>query len=105
MDGSFNLPDRSAPAAPSHSSACGGSSGWFGRHRRTVILAAVAVTIGGFALGWGWLGFAAMAPLLYLLPCMAMMAFCMKGMGRHGGEAPGARRDTSGSDPVSPSRT
>ena len=35
----------------------------------------------GVAAGWHWFGFAAVLPLLYLLPCVAMMAFCMKGMG------------------------
>lgn len=104
MDVSYNLPDRPAPAALPPSSACSGSSGWFGRHRRAVILASVAVPFGGFALGWSWLGFEAVAPVLYLLPCMAMMAFCMKGMGRHGDETATTRRDTSGSDSVSPSK-
>lgn len=104
MDVSYNLPDRPVPAAAPPSDACGASVGWFARHRRMIILAAVAVAIGGFALGWSWLGFAAVAPLLYLLPCMAMMAFCMKGMGRHGDESVGTKPEASGSDPVPPSK-
>lgn len=104
MDVSYTLSDRPVPVVPPPSGACAGSSSWFGRNRRTTILAAVAVAIGGFALGWNWLGFAAVAPLLYLLPCMAMMAFCMKGMGRHGDESVGAKPEASGSGPVPPSK-
>lgn len=32
------------------------------------------------AFGWYSLGFAAIAPVLYLLPCAVMMAMCAKGM-------------------------
>lgn len=41
----------------------------------TLILAAVAVTA-----GWAWFG-TAILPLLYVLPCAAMMAMCMNGHG------------------------
>lgn len=42
----------------------------------TLILAALGVTA-----GWAWSGSAAMLPLLYIFPCAAMMAMCMKGHG------------------------
>jgi hypothetical protein len=42
----------------------------------TLILAAMGVTA-----GWAWFGTAAMLPLLYVLPCAAMMTMCMKGHG------------------------
>jgi len=45
------------------------------------ILATAVAGIVALASGWYWLGFAAIAPLLFLLPCAAMMAFCMKGTG------------------------
>lgn len=45
-----------------------------------------AAGIAALASGWYWLGFAAIAPLLFLLPCAAMMANCMKGIGNGEGQ-------------------
>lgn len=50
--------------------------------RQSVILGLVLLAVTAFAGGWYALGFAAVLPLLYVLPCMAMMGFCMRGMGR-----------------------
>lgn len=52
--------------------------------RKGLVVAAVAVGILALLAGWTWLGTAAVLPLLYTLPCAAMMAMCMKG---HGGSA------------------
>ena len=52
---------------------------WLSRGRRMLVLATAVAGIVALASGWYWLGFAAIAPLLFLLPCAAMMAFCMKG--------------------------
>jgi hypothetical protein len=52
--------------------------------RRGALLAAAALGIIGILAGWTWLGTAAVLPLLYTLPCAAMMAVCMRG---HGGSA------------------
>jgi len=38
-----------------------------------------------------WFGFAAVLPLLYLFPCLAMMAMCMKGMKSTGPEGSGTQ--------------
>jgi hypothetical protein len=46
-----------------------------------LVLATALAGIIALASGWYWLGFAAIAPLLFLLPCAAIMAVCMKGMG------------------------
>lgn len=47
---------------------------------RTKWLLAIAALLGlaGLALGSMWLGFAAMLPLLYTLPCLLMLVMCMK---------------------------
>jgi hypothetical protein len=57
-----------------------GPSGWFGRG--LVIAAAVTTVaaVGALALGQRWLAVANLLPLLYVLPCAAMMFMCMKGM-------------------------
>lgn len=49
----------------------------------TLIFAGVGVTA-----GWAWFGSAAMLPLLYVLPCAAMMAMCMKGHGSSNSSTP-----------------
>jgi hypothetical protein len=50
------------------------------RGRRGLFLGALVAGLGIFA-GWLWLGAAAVLPLLYSLPCAAMMLMCMKGHG------------------------
>jgi hypothetical protein len=50
------------------------------RGHRNLFLAGLVAGIGIFA-GWLWLGAAAVLPLLYSLPCAAMMVMCMKGHG------------------------
>jgi hypothetical protein len=51
-----------------------------------------------FFAGWRWFGTAAVLPLLYILPCVAMMAMCMRGRGGLG-NAPTAPNDSTGSGP------
>ena len=53
--------------------------------RRGILVLTGVAGIAALASGWYWLGFAAIAPLLFLLPCAAMMAHCMKGMGNSEG--------------------
>jgi hypothetical protein len=50
--------------------------------RKDLVVAAVAIL--ALLAGWVWLGTAAVLPLLYTLPCAAMMAMCMKGQGGAG---------------------
>jgi hypothetical protein len=52
--------------------------------RKGMLLLAAALGIMGLLAGWTWFGAAAVLPLLYVLPCAAMMAMCMKGHGRPG---------------------
>ena len=62
------------------------SSGWVSRG--LVIAAAVttAAAVGALALGQRWLAVVDLLPLLYALPCAAMMFMCMKGRS-HGRQA------------------
>jgi hypothetical protein len=53
-------------------------------------VAALAVTAGVDA----WLGTAALLPLLYILPCAAMMAMCLRGQGSS--DAPNTTPDSGG---------
>ena len=63
------------------------------RGRWGLLLAAAAFGIIGILAGWTWLGSAAVLPLLYTLPCAAMMAVCMRG---HGGSANTPTKSGSG---------
>jgi hypothetical protein len=51
---------------------------------RTRLLAVLALSAIALAAAWLWLGAEAVRPLLYVLPCAAMMAVCMKGHGNSG---------------------
>ena len=50
--------------------------------RRSLLIVAAVLGATGVFAGWQWFGAAAMLPLLYTLPCAAMMMMCMRG---HGG--------------------
>jgi hypothetical protein len=58
--------------------ATGGSS-WLVR-RRGLVIAVAVVAAAAVALGQSWVALADLVPLLYVLPCAAMMFVCMKGM-------------------------
>lgn len=58
------------------------SRGWVAKRRSWIVLGALAVAGTGVALGEGWVTVAALAPILYILPCAVMMLFCMKGINR-----------------------
>lgn len=65
--------------------------------RRVLILAAVALAVGGIALGWNWVVALGLAPLiLAFAPCAIMCALglCMMGKGK-GGQASGASGKSS----------
>jgi hypothetical protein len=68
-----------APRTASPAAGAGALS-WLKSGRGLLVLAAAA-GIAALASGGYWFGFAAIAPLLFLLPCAVMMAHCMKGMG------------------------
>lgn len=66
------------------------------RGRIGVLTVAIALGTAVLLTAWAWFGTAAVLPLLYTLPCAAMMLLCMRG---HGGskETPTNRIDSNGS--------
>ena len=79
-----NLPIVTSPTHGRSSCHGGGqhSRNWFVR-RRGLILAASAAAGIAIGLSQHWLTVIELTPLLFLLPCLAMMFMCMKGM-NHG---------------------
>ena len=75
--------DLTSPAIPSspavRTAARGQLSLWL--RSRTRLLMALTVSVMALAAAWLWFGVEAVRPLLYVLPCAAMMAVCMKGHG------------------------
>ena len=53
----------------------------FLRGRSGLLTLAAALVVASLLARWMWLGTTAVLPLLYVLPCAAMMAMCMKGHG------------------------
>ena len=68
------------------------------RGRTGILILATGLGATGLLVAWAWFGTAAVLPLLYILPCAAMMLFCMRGHGGSG-EAPASPGDSTGSDP------
>ena len=60
-------------------------SDWLGGRRRWAVAGLVFAAVTGLVLSQHWLSIADLVPLLFVLPCMAMMFMCIKGMnhGRH----------------------
>ncbi len=56
------------------------------RRMKWMLGVSVVLAVAAAALGSAWLGFAAVLPFLYLLPCLAMVAMCMKGMKNQPGD-------------------
>ena len=53
----------------------------FLRGRGGLLTLAAALVVASLLAGWMWLGTTAVLSLLYVLPCAAMMAMCMRGHG------------------------
>lgn len=68
--------------------SCASPARWSTR-KKWLIAASVIVAAGAAILGSLWLGLAAVLPLLYVLPCLAMAAMCVKGMNGNGPERSG----------------
>jgi hypothetical protein len=63
----------------------------------------VFAAVTGLVLSQHWLGIADLVPLLFVLPCMAMMFMCMKAM-NHGRHEDSATKQGSSGD-ASPTAT
>jgi uncharacterized membrane protein YfcA len=85
-------------AAGSSSCHTGGRStgGWLSQRRGLILGGGAVVAAVALALGQHWLTIAALAPLLYLLPCALMMYMCMKGHGHHVEAPPAPTTDKPG---------
>ena len=74
-----------------------GRRGWLSG-RRGLVVAAVAVTsAAALALDQHWLAVADLVPLLFVMPCAAMMFMCMKG--HHGPQTNAAPAPMPGGTP------
>ena len=67
-----------------HASGCGRKGSLIAGRRKWFLIGAVILAVAGLVLGSSILGFAAILPLLYILPCLFMAAMCMRGHGRGG---------------------
>jgi hypothetical protein len=51
---------------------------WYGSCRGLLVLGALAGVLAALAVNLNWIAFATLLPLIYLLPCAAMMYVCMR---------------------------
>jgi hypothetical protein len=83
----------------SYDRATKGSDRWLSRRHRWIIAAAVAVAAIALALGEHWLALVDLLPLLYALPCAAMLFMCMKGM-NHSGQSDASQASSRSDRPA-----
>ncbi|OYV40883.1 MAG: hypothetical protein B7Z80_03345 [Rhodospirillales bacterium 20-64-7] len=74
-----SLPSPRNTGAPDQNTPWNSAEAFLRRHR--LWLLALLIAGMGLAGGGAWFGIAALLPLLYVLPCAAMMAMCMRGQG------------------------
>ena len=80
----MNIPSSRAlvpvPATASTSNRKAGEScsGVSSQRRKWLLAASAVLALAALAFGSMWLGFAAIFPFLYVLPCLAMLAMCMR---------------------------
>lgn len=77
------------PVASAHSEGIAGHRVQQNRmmnRKKWLLAAAVSLVVAGLALGSAVLGFAAILPLLFILPCLAM---CVTGMCKGSGDTSG----------------
>src|SRR3546814_6422298 len=65
--------------------SCASPMRWSVRNK-WLIATSVVLAVGAVILGSLWLGLAAVLPLIYVLPCLAMAAMCMEGSEEHTSE-------------------
>jgi hypothetical protein len=70
--------------------------------RGSLLFVAAVLGVSGVFVGWRWFGAAAMLPLLYTLPCAAMMMMCMRG---HDGTGNTPMNSNTGSTESGPDKT
>ena len=76
---------------------------WRASRRNVWIAVGLAVgALTALALGESWVTITGLLPLLYILPCAAMMLMCMKGM-NHGQKA--GNGDSASQAPAAPPST
>jgi hypothetical protein len=78
-----------------------GVPAYLNRSGSLLIVAAVLGATGVLA-AWQWFGAAALVPLIYTLPCAAMMMMCMR---EHGGMANAPTNSNSSSTESEPDKT
>jgi hypothetical protein len=65
------------------------------------LLLAAALGVIGLFIAWQWFGAAAVFPLLYVLPCAAMMLMCMRGHGGSGNTSTNPNGGTASAPDIS----
>jgi hypothetical protein len=89
METTNHLVTTSTAASNSSCHRADGPPGGWLNQRQALIVGGVAIAAAiVIALGQQWLTIAALAPLLFLLPCAVMMFMCMRGHAHQTKEAP-----------------
>jgi cystathionine beta-lyase family protein involved in aluminum resistance len=63
---------------------CSEAGSFLSGRRKWFVIAAALIAAAAVAFGSALLGFAAVLPLLFLLPCLVMAAMCVRGHGKGG---------------------
>jgi hypothetical protein len=90
-----------AATAPARRGSDRPARSWLTGWRPLAIAGLLIALIVALAVGQGWIAAATLLPLLYTLPCAAMMLVCMKGMNQGQQQPSPGQAQQHGSDPTS----
>lgn len=76
------VPLGEASSAGEKAGGCGGQRSLLAGRNKWFLIAAALLAVAALAFGSAWLGLAALLPLLYILPCLVMVAMCMRMHGK-----------------------
>lgn len=83
------VPISAAARTDEKAGGCGGQRSLLAGRSKWFLVAAGLLAVAALVLGSAVLGFAAILPLLFILPCLVMAAMCMKGHGKAGSSESG----------------
>ena len=84
LSSTARVPTAASAGKEQMTDGCDQAGSFMSGRRKWFVIAAALIAAAAVAFGSALLGFAAVLPLLFILPCLVMAAMCMRGHGKGG---------------------